>query len=395
MGKKLLLIALVGSGLTGCQPSRSEQAKLPVSPQYAKVQTPVLHQMPVPFYTRPKASRQWIKPFTTVQTLPVKSPVIAPVQIQNHATLPVIDVAVIQKPVLVIPINTAPVVESNTLEFLPMEETTITYELQKNVQPSQEPVVVIAPPTQLTFTKQTQTSPWIEPTPVQHFKNTSSKTLNQSIIDSEVLLEVPYTLELLEVDKPSQSTNPQPAQAVTPNIELLAPIPTPSKISVESAHEATLQAILPSLEVEEFSIQNTSPTLAPTSPPLPITKVLSHKVVEVKDVITKEQENNEVVNVTTVTVPKSQTFEQPGEIVMEIMTPEPVLSKPAVEEIVQPPKPKLPEVRPESYVIQKGDTLWSIATRFYGNGQRWIDIARTNRIYRPDRMSLGTTIRLP
>jgi nucleoid-associated protein YgaU len=32
-----------------------------------------------------------------------------------------------------------------------------------------------------------------------------------------------------------------------------------------------------------------------------------------------------------------------------------------------------------TYTVQKGDTLWSIADRFYGDGKRWVDIHQANR----------------
>ncbi len=49
----------------------------------------------------------------------------------------------------------------------------------------------------------------------------------------------------------------------------------------------------------------------------------------------------------------------------------------------------------QSYVVQKGDTLWSIANRVYGNGQRWKDIQSANPGLDPTRMRAGQTILLP
>ena len=49
----------------------------------------------------------------------------------------------------------------------------------------------------------------------------------------------------------------------------------------------------------------------------------------------------------------------------------------------------------DSYTIRKGDTLWSIALRVYGNGQRWQDIAAMNGINNPARLPIGKTLVLP
>ena len=57
------------------------------------------------------------------------------------------------------------------------------------------------------------------------------------------------------------------------------------------------------------------------------------------------------------------------------------------------------EVRVDTkdYVIQKGDTLWGIAKREYGDGKQWKRIYEFNRdvIANPDRPKKGTKIRIP
>jgi nucleoid-associated protein YgaU len=48
-------------------------------------------------------------------------------------------------------------------------------------------------------------------------------------------------------------------------------------------------------------------------------------------------------------------------------------------------------------VVRSGDTLRSIAARFYGDERRWSDIYRANRkaIDDPDSLKVGATLRLP
>ena len=48
-----------------------------------------------------------------------------------------------------------------------------------------------------------------------------------------------------------------------------------------------------------------------------------------------------------------------------------------------------------SYTIQKGDTLWSIAQREYGNGQKWRDISAANASVDPTKLIVGQQITLP
>ena len=56
-----------------------------------------------------------------------------------------------------------------------------------------------------------------------------------------------------------------------------------------------------------------------------------------------------------------------------------------------------PEIEPEYYVIQKGDTLWAIASKFLGNGSKYPEIFEANRevIEDPDKIFVGQKIIIP
>ncbi|MEX0653337.1 MAG: LysM domain-containing protein [Phycisphaeraceae bacterium] len=48
-----------------------------------------------------------------------------------------------------------------------------------------------------------------------------------------------------------------------------------------------------------------------------------------------------------------------------------------------------------TYTVRRGDTLWSIAHRHYGDGQRWRDIADANPGISAERLPVGAEITLP
>ncbi len=48
-----------------------------------------------------------------------------------------------------------------------------------------------------------------------------------------------------------------------------------------------------------------------------------------------------------------------------------------------------------SYTIQKGDTLYSIATKRYGDGKQWQKIASANPGLDPTKLRVGQTINVP
>lgn len=68
--------------------------------------------------------------------------------------------------------------------------------------------------------------------------------------------------------------------------------------------------------------------------------------------------------------------------------PPPMVEPARVDEVVEP-------AEPATYTIQRGDTLWSIAQRVYGDGQRWRDIIAVNPGLDATRLRVGQQIVLP
>lgn len=48
-----------------------------------------------------------------------------------------------------------------------------------------------------------------------------------------------------------------------------------------------------------------------------------------------------------------------------------------------------------SYTVVHGDTLWDIAERAYGDGHKWVDIAKANHLSNPNLIHSGNTFTLP
>ena len=49
----------------------------------------------------------------------------------------------------------------------------------------------------------------------------------------------------------------------------------------------------------------------------------------------------------------------------------------------------------ETYTVVKGDTLWSIAVRAYGDGYKWTEIAKANKLVNPGVIHSGNILTLP
>ena len=50
---------------------------------------------------------------------------------------------------------------------------------------------------------------------------------------------------------------------------------------------------------------------------------------------------------------------------------------------------------PKSVCVKKDDTLWDLAVHYYGDGNRWKEIAELNGITEPKRLQIGTTLEMP
>ena len=47
------------------------------------------------------------------------------------------------------------------------------------------------------------------------------------------------------------------------------------------------------------------------------------------------------------------------------------------------------------YTVKKGDTLWGIAKKYYGNGSKYPTIAKANNIINPDNIKVGQKLLIP
>jgi nucleoid-associated protein YgaU len=90
-------------------------------------------------------------------------------------------------------------------------------------------------------------------------------------------------------------------------------------------------------------------------------------------------------------VPAAPVEAAPEPEVVEVAA-EPV----AVEVVAEPepaPAPEVPAAR--TYTVQSGDTLWAIAEQFYGDGNRYPEIAGASGIDNPDLIQPGQLLTIP
>lgn len=53
------------------------------------------------------------------------------------------------------------------------------------------------------------------------------------------------------------------------------------------------------------------------------------------------------------------------------------------------------QISGDSYTVEKGDTLWSISVRAYGDGYQWTKVAEENNLLNPNLIHVGNVLTLP
>ena len=67
-----------------------------------------------------------------------------------------------------------------------------------------------------------------------------------------------------------------------------------------------------------------------------------------------------------------------------------------VEELTTPAVNQVgAETEGQVYVVKKGDSLWKIAETVYKDGYRWLDIAKANKLANPNILLVGQKLTLP
>ena len=75
----------------------------------------------------------------------------------------------------------------------------------------------------------------------------------------------------------------------------------------------------------------------------------------------------------------------------------PALAAPSISPVVSPSPSPSPAAAGQTYVVGTGDTLSSVADRFYGDATLWRTIFEANRdiLTGPDALQVGMRIRIP
>ena len=99
----------------------------------------------------------------------------------------------------------------------------------------------------------------------------------------------------------------------------------------------------------------------------------------------KQTTDSAALDVTPAPAPVAYTAPAP----VQTATPDPALAT------ATPTASSAAAAGGNSYTIQRGDTLWKIASQHYGDGKKWHEIADANPGLSPQTLRVGQTITIP
>ncbi|MEK7160039.1 MAG: LysM peptidoglycan-binding domain-containing protein [Patescibacteria group bacterium] len=91
---------------------------------------------------------------------------------------------------------------------------------------------------------------------------------------------------------------------------------------------------------------------------------------------------------------KTNKLENPGVLYVGVKLSVPDVKAKEQTLVKQNAEQKNP-ITQTSYKVVKGDYLWDIAVRAYGDGYKWVEIARANKLVNPNLIHSGNVLKLP
>lgn len=136
-------------------------------------------------------------------------------------------------------------------------------------------------------------------------------------------------------------------------------------------------------------------TPSPTYNPLAVQEGLRHKVQKGEN-LWKIAEKYYNSGYNWVDIAKENNLKNPNliEVDQELTIPSVSPKKPTVA-ISSEKTLNLEPISGTTYTVQKGDYLWQIAVRAYGDGYKWVELAEENKLKNPNLIHPGNTLTIP
>lgn len=93
------------------------------------------------------------------------------------------------------------------------------------------------------------------------------------------------------------------------------------------------------------------------------------------------------------TIHKGNVLKLPEKEIAKTITPSPAEEKVAGATISSKTNVEN-SITGDKYTVKSGDTLWDISVRAYGDGYKWVELAKNNNVVNPNLIFVGTVLKL-
>lgn len=148
----------------------------------------------------------------------------------------------------------------------------------------------------------------------------------------------------------------------------------------------------------ETSTSSTSTSVEETKVPEVISPSTNMYTVKKGDTLWKIAEDTYGSGYNWVDISKANKLASNNKLLVgqELNLPQATVKKPAVVELPNTGvKDTTDTIAGASYTVVKGDSLWEISVRAYGDGYKWVQVAEANKLTNPDIIYVGSVLSLP
>lgn len=236
------------------------------------------------------------------------------------------------------------------------------------------------------------------------FNNRNATPTNTVTQDAQSIAQISQrALQLTVTPRETGTVDTQAAQTGPSTTIVPTTAPTTNPTAVPTMKPTNAPTVKPT-ETKKVAQATTAPTAAPTKAPAKEeTKISASGEYTVKagDSLWTIAERQYKSGYNWVDIARANNLSNPGQITVnqKLKMPKVTAKAPTGTNVAQKEQKNTSNVANKitgnSYKVVKGDSLWTIAIRAYGNGFKWTEIAQANKLANPSVIHPGNTLNLP
>lgn len=236
------------------------------------------------------------------------------------------------------------------------------------------------------------------------FNNRNAAPTNPVTQDAQSIAQISQrALQLTVTPRETGTVDTQAAQTGPTTTVVPTAQPTNKPTAIPTTKPTNAPTVKPT-EAKKVAQATTAPTAVPTKAPVKEeTKISASGEYTVKsgDSLWTIAERQYKSGYNWVDIARANNLSNPGQITVnqKLKMPKVTAKAPTGTNVAQKEQNNTSNVANKitgnSYKVVKGDSLWTVALRAYGDGYKWTEIAKANKLANPGVIHPGNTLNLP